>query len=141
MNFAEQLRVCLRLQAMSLQKAPVAGSGVGGARASQRAFMAQAVQQLLALECNSRLRVCFWRLRRADVGHQTYGLGLITAMQQVLIGAKLVGLGSARVGNGSQSCTKGDLLKLYLCCLFNCSSLPSLSVDSEAHGLELPGLS
>ena len=57
-NFAEQLRVCLRLQAMSLQKAPVAGSGVGGAGAA-RAFMAQAVQQLLALEGNSRLRVCF----------------------------------------------------------------------------------
>ena len=73
MNFAKQLRVCstrvrvrerelrvcLRLQAMSLQKAPVAGSGAGGARAAQRAFMAQAVQQLLALECNSRWRVCF----------------------------------------------------------------------------------
>ena len=57
-NFAKQLRVRLRLQAMSLQKAPVAGSGAGGAGAA-RAFMVQAVQQLLALECNSRWRVCF----------------------------------------------------------------------------------
>ena len=33
-----------------------------------------------------------------------------------------------------------DLLKLHLCCWFNCSSLPSLSVDSEAQAHELPGL-
>ena len=38
-------------------------------------------------------------------------------------------------------CTKGDVLKLYLRCLFNCSSLPSLSVDFEAQAHRLPGLS
>ena len=80
-----ELQVCWRLQATSLQTAHAACSRAGGSRAAQRAFMAQAVQQLLALECGRLRSACFWRmtspagLLRSEWVLSQVRCGLITA--------------------------------------------------------------